>query len=50
MLDPVDERIKLVGEPPAIRGEDLKIDAEMQEALAAAIAERTGADPGADRG
>jgi hypothetical protein len=36
---------------PEIRGEYLKIDAEMQEALAAAIAERTGAvDPGADMG
>jgi MftR C-terminal domain len=34
-----------------IRCEYLKIDAEMQEALAAAIAERTGAvDPGADMG
>jgi MftR C-terminal domain len=42
--------IKLVVSSPAICGEYLKIDAEMQEALAAAIAERTGADPGADMG
>ena len=43
--------IKQVVSSPAIRGEYLKIDAGMQEALAAAIAERTGAvDPGADIG
>ena len=43
--------IKLVVSSPAIRGEYLKIDAGMQQALAAAIAERTGAvDPGADMG
>ena len=51
-LDPeLMSAIKLVVSSPAIRGEYLKIDAEMQEALAAAIAERTGAiDPGADMG
>ena len=44
-LDPeLMSAIKLVVSSPAIRGEYLKIDAEMQEALAAAIAERTGAD------
>jgi AcrR family transcriptional regulator len=40
--------IKLVTSSPAIRGEYLKINVEMQDALAAAIAERTGADPGTD--
>jgi AcrR family transcriptional regulator len=50
-LDPeLMSAIKLVVSSPEIRGEYLKIDAEMQEALAAAIAERTGADPGADMG
>ena len=50
-LDPeLMSAMKLVVSSPAIRGEYLKIDAEMQEALAAAIAERTGADPGADMG
>jgi AcrR family transcriptional regulator len=40
--------IKLIVGSPAIRGEYLKINAEMQDALAAAIAERTGTDPGTD--
>jgi hypothetical protein len=40
--------IKLVASSPAIRGEYLKINVEMQDALAAAIAERTGTDPGTD--
>lgn len=40
--------IKLVVGSPAIRGEYLKINAEMQDTLAAAIGERTGADPGTD--
>ncbi len=40
--------IKLVAGSPAIRGEYLKINAEMQDALAAAIGERTGTDPGTD--
>jgi AcrR family transcriptional regulator len=40
--------IKLVVGSPAIRGEYLKINAEMQDALAAAIGERTGTDPGTD--
>jgi AcrR family transcriptional regulator len=33
---------------PAMRGEYLKVNFEMQNALAAAIAERIGTDPGAD--
>jgi len=37
-------RLKLVLAAPAIRGEYLKIDSEMQEALAEAIATRTGTD------
>jgi hypothetical protein len=50
-LDPeLMSAIRLVVSSPAIRGEYLKVDAEMQEALAAAIAERAGADPGADMG
>ena len=40
--------IKLVVGSPAIRGEYLKINAEMQDALAVAIGERTGTDPGTD--
>ena len=40
--------IKLVSFSPAIRGEYLKINAEMQDVLAAAIGERTGIDPGTD--
>jgi AcrR family transcriptional regulator len=40
--------IKLVVNLPAIRGEYLKIHSEMQDALAAAIAERTGVDPETD--
>jgi AcrR family transcriptional regulator len=40
--------IKLVLGSPAIRGEYLKINVEMQDALAAAISERTGTDPGTD--
>jgi AcrR family transcriptional regulator len=40
--------IKLVTGSPAIQGEYLKISAEMQDALAAAIAERTGTHPQAD--
>ncbi len=40
--------IRLVAGSPAIRGEYLKINAEMQDALAAAIGERTGTDPGTD--
>jgi AcrR family transcriptional regulator len=51
-LDPdLMSSIRLVVSSPEIRGEYLKIDAEMQEALAAAIAERTATvDPGADMG
>ena len=41
-------RIGLIVQAPAIRGEYLKIHAEMQEALAAAIARRTGTDRAAD--
>jgi AcrR family transcriptional regulator len=37
-------RLKLVLAAPAIRGEHLKINSEMQEALAEAIATRTGTD------
>jgi AcrR family transcriptional regulator len=37
-------RLKLVLAAPAIRGEYLKINSEMQEALAEAIAARTGTD------
>jgi hypothetical protein len=37
-------RLKLVLAAPAIRGEYLKINSEMQEALAEAIATRTGTD------
>jgi len=40
--------IGLVLRSPAIRGEYLKIHSEMQDALAAAIAQRTGTDPGTD--
>jgi AcrR family transcriptional regulator len=40
--------LKLVLTAPAIRGEYLKINAEMQEALAAAIAVRAGVDPSQD--
>jgi AcrR family transcriptional regulator len=40
--------IGLVVNSPAIRGEYLKVNAEMQDALAAAIAERTGTDPETD--
>jgi hypothetical protein len=40
--------IRLIVGSPTIRGEYLKINAEMQEALAAAIGERTGIDPGSD--
>jgi AcrR family transcriptional regulator len=40
--------IGLVVNSPAIRGEYLKIHSEMQDALAVAIAERTGADPETD--
>jgi AcrR family transcriptional regulator len=41
-------RLKLVLAAPAIRGEYLKINSEMQEALAEAIAARTGTDPEQD--
>jgi len=41
-------RLKLVLAAPAIRGEYLKVTSEMQEALAAAIAARTGTDIGQD--
>ena len=41
-------RLKLVLAAPAIRGEYLKINSEMQEALAEAIASRTGTDMGQD--
>jgi len=40
--------IRLIAGSPAIRGEYLKINVEMQDALAAAIGERTGTDPGTD--
>jgi AcrR family transcriptional regulator len=40
--------IRLIVGAPAIRGEYLKINAEMQDALATAIGERTGTDPGSD--
>ena len=40
--------LKLVLNSPAIRGEYLKISSEMQQALAAAIAERTGTDADQD--
>jgi AcrR family transcriptional regulator len=40
--------IRLIVGSPAIRGEYLKINTEMQDALAAAISERTGTDPGTD--
>jgi AcrR family transcriptional regulator len=40
--------IKLVVGSPAIRGEYLKINVEMQDALAAAIGERTGIESGTD--
>jgi len=40
--------LKLVLTAPAIRGEYLKINSEMQEALAEAIAARTRTDPGQD--
>jgi len=40
--------IGLVVNSPAIRGEYLKIHSEMQDALAVAIAERTGTDPETD--
>jgi MftR C-terminal domain len=40
--------IRLIVGWPAIQGEYLKINAGMQDALAAAIGERTGTDPGAD--
>ena len=40
--------LKLVLTAPAIRGEYLKINSEMQEALAEAIATRTGTDIGQD--
>jgi AcrR family transcriptional regulator len=42
--------LKLVLSAPAIRGEYLKINAEMQQALAEAIAVRTGVDLGVDLG
>jgi hypothetical protein len=41
-------RLELVLAAPAIRGEYLKINSEMQEALAQAIATRTGTDIGQD--
>ena len=41
-------RLKLVLASPAIRGEYLKVNAEMQQALAEAIAVRTGTDLGQD--
>jgi AcrR family transcriptional regulator len=41
-------RLKLVLAAPAIRGEYLKVTSEMQEALAEAIAARTGTDIGQD--
>jgi AcrR family transcriptional regulator len=40
--------IGLIVDSPAIRGEYLKINSEMQDALAAAITERTGTDLGTD--
>jgi AcrR family transcriptional regulator len=40
--------IGLIVNSPAVRGEYLKISSEMQDALAVAIAERTGTDPEAD--
>jgi AcrR family transcriptional regulator len=40
--------LKLVLTAPAIRGEYLKVNSEMQEVLAAAIATRTRIDPGQD--
>ena len=43
-------RLKLVLAAPAIRGEYLKVTSEMQEALAEAIAARTGTDTGQARG
>lgn len=42
------EGIKLITSTPAVRGEYLKTRAVMQQALAAAIAERTGTDPATD--
>ena len=41
-------RLKIVLAAPAIRGEYLKVSSEMQEALAEAIATRTGTDIGPD--
>ena len=41
-------RLKLVLRSPAIRGEYLKVNSGMQEALAEAIAVRTGTDAGQD--
>jgi AcrR family transcriptional regulator len=41
-------RLKLVLRSPAIRGEYLKVNSGMQEALASAIAERTGVDVAQD--
>jgi hypothetical protein len=41
-------RLKLVLAAPAIRGEYLKVTSETQEALAEAIAARTGTDIGQD--
>ena len=40
--------LRQVLQAPAMRGEYLKVNFEMQNALAAAIAERTGTDPEAD--
>jgi AcrR family transcriptional regulator len=40
--------LRLLLNTPAMRGEYLKINSEMQNALAAAIAQRTGTDPAAD--